>query len=155
MTVNKIHHSQPNLRKFHSSRPFIYSVINLAAFTDAYIYALIIPVLPFALDERFNVHESDVQRWIDILLAAYGAGLIIGSPIAGWVADKGDSRRGPYLWDLIALAVSTLAFSVGRTTWILFLGRLGQGVSSAIVHTVGMADTAGKLASALPWDLSL
>ena len=67
--------------------------------------------------------------------------------IAGWFADRGNSRRGPYLWGLIALAVSTLAFSVGRTKWVLFLGRLVNGASSAIVHTVGMAilaDTVGQ-----------
>ena len=46
---------------------------------DAYLYALIIPVLPFALVERVQLREEDVQQWIGILLAAYGAGLLIGS----------------------------------------------------------------------------
>lgn len=46
---------------------------------DAYLYALIIPVLPFALIERVRLHEDEVQRWIGILLVAYGAGLLVGS----------------------------------------------------------------------------
>ena len=46
---------------------------------DAYLYALIIPVLPFALVERLHLDEGDVQLWIGILLAAYGAGLFLGS----------------------------------------------------------------------------
>ena len=46
---------------------------------DAYMYALIIPVLPFALLERVQIHEDEVQQWIGILLAAYGAGLLVGS----------------------------------------------------------------------------
>lgn len=49
------------------------------ASADAYLYALIIPVLPFALVERVHLHEDEVQQWIGILLAAYGAGLLIGS----------------------------------------------------------------------------
>ena len=46
---------------------------------DAYMYSLIIPVLPFALLERVQIHQDEVQQWIGILLAAYGAGLLIGS----------------------------------------------------------------------------
>lgn len=88
-----------------------------------------------------------MQRWIGILLAAYGAGLLVGSPIAAWFADRGDSRQGPYLWGLIALAASTVAFSLGQSTSVLFVGRLVQGASSAVVHTVGntiLADTVGE-----------
>ena len=43
------------------------------------MYALIIPVLPFALHERVQIREDEVQQWIGILLAVYGAGLLIGS----------------------------------------------------------------------------
>ena len=71
--------SKPVGGSLRSSKLFIYIVVNLAVFTDAYIYGLIIPVLPFALVERVNLPESQVQRWIGILLGAYGAGLIVGS----------------------------------------------------------------------------
>ena len=66
--------------------------------------------------------------------------------IAGWVADR-STRRQPYLIGLIAMAISTLAFSLGRTTPVLLFGRITQGASSAVVHTVGMAilaDTVGE-----------
>ena len=46
---------------------------------EAYLYGLIIPVLPFALVDRVNLHPSEVQQWIGILLGAYGAGLLVGS----------------------------------------------------------------------------
>ena len=67
------------LRKIRSSKLFIYTVVNLAVFIDAYIYGLIIPVLPFALEERVHLHGNEVQQWIGILLAVYGAGLILAS----------------------------------------------------------------------------
>ena len=86
------------LRKVRSSKAFVLTVINLAVFSlypvlqfiqweiltpsasaDAYLYALIIPVLPFALVERVQLHQDEVQLWIGILLAAYGAGLLLGS----------------------------------------------------------------------------
>ena len=65
--------------RFRSSKRFIYIVVNLAVFTDAYLYGLIIPVLPFALSDFADVPSQDLQKWIAILLGAYGAGLIIGS----------------------------------------------------------------------------
>ncbi|KAL6715401.1 hypothetical protein ACLMJK_006362 [Lecanora helva] len=139
--------SEPVLAGVRSSKLFVYIVVNLAVFIDAYIYGLIIPVLPFALVERTNLPENQVQQWIGILLAAYGGGMIIGSPVAGSFADHANSRRGPYLCGLIALAFSTIAFSFGRTAWILLVGRLVQGFSSAAVHTVGvaiLADTVGQ-----------
>lgn len=70
---------KPFFHGIRSSKFFGYTVINLAVFTDSYLYGLIIPVLPFALVERVNLQENEVQKWIGILLAAYGAGLIIGS----------------------------------------------------------------------------
>ncbi len=142
--------------RWRSSRVFVYIVVNLAVFTDAYFYGVIIPVLPFALTDVVKVDESDVQWWIGVLLAAYGAGLLVGSrtcnvprflvhvltaqqAIVGYYADRSESRRGPYLLGLVFLALSTIAISLGRTLEVLVVGRLVQGASSASVHAVGMA----------------
>ena len=83
------------LIKLRSSKLFVYTVINLAVFTDAYLYGLIIPVLPFALVERVKLHQDEVQRWIGLLLAAYGAGLIIGArELHSLVLSPTSSRLG-------------------------------------------------------------
>lgn len=79
-----MHHEEDKLQRpphwrFRSSKPFIYLVVSLAVFTDAYLYGLIIPVLPFALTEVVHLHEEDVQKWIGILLGVYGAALFLGS----------------------------------------------------------------------------
>lgn len=107
---------------------------------------LIIPILPFVIEGYASVHEDTVQQWIGILLGAYGAGVLIGSPIAGYFADNSASRRIPYLVGLIALAASTVAFSIARSTTVLLIGRLVQGASTASVNSVGfaiLADTVG------------
>ena len=88
MAISKPHSQEPLFFPFRSSKLFIYIVVNLAVFTDAYLYGLIIPVLPFALVERVNLQESEVQRWIGILLAAYGGGLIVGSRMSALVSNS-------------------------------------------------------------------
>lgn len=136
----------PRLFKFRSSTGFILVTICLAVFTDIFLYAVIVPVIPFAIGIRANVPESDVQRWVSVLLAAYGGALLVASPITGWYADNSSSRRLPLLLGLLALAGATLMLCLAQAVWLLVLGRVLQGISAAIVWTVGTAllvDTVG------------
>jgi MFS family permease len=139
--------SPPRLLKIRSSTSFILTTICLAVFTDIFLYAVIVPVIPFAIGARAGVPESDVQRWVSVLLAVYGGALLVASPIAGWYADNSSSRRSPLLIGLLALAGATLMLCLAQTIWLLVLGRVLQGISAAIVWTVGTAllvDTVGK-----------
>jgi len=139
--------SPPRLLKIRSSTSFILSTICLAVFTDIFLYAVIVPVIPFAISARAGVPESDVQRWVSVLLAVYGGALLVASPIAGWYADNSSSRRSPLLIGLLALAGATLMLCLSQTIWLLVLGRVLQGISAAIVWTVGttlLVDTVGK-----------
>ena len=124
-------------RKFRSSKWFIYTVVNLAVFTDLYLQGLITPILPFSLIEFVHLEPQDIQTWTGILVGLYGGGYIVGSPIAGFLADNTASRRMPYMCGLVALAASTIMFSLGRTLAILIVARLFQGVSSGFTHSIG------------------
>lgn len=37
------------------------------------------PVLPFALTQRADVEEKDVQKWTSVFLSIYGAALAVAS----------------------------------------------------------------------------
>lgn len=75
--------------------------------------------------------------------------MLVGSPLAGWFADNTGSRRLPLLIGLLALAGATLLLCLSRTVALLVLGRILQGLSAAVVWTVGLAlmvDTVGQAA---------
>ena len=111
------------------------------------MYGVIVPVMPFALHDRAHIHPGDVQRWNAILLAVYGAALLVGSAVCGWLADMCSSRRAPLLVGLIVLLGSTLMLCLGRTIGLLVAGRLVQGLSASVVWCIGLAllaDTAGE-----------
>jgi len=136
----------PPLLHHRSSSPFIILTICTAVFTDIFLYAIIVPVIPFALTTRAHLPPQDVQHWVSVLLAVYGASLLAASPVCGWVADHTESRRGPLLVGLGALGGSTLLLCLGKSIAVLVLGRVLQGVSAAVVWTVGLAllvDTVG------------
>jgi len=50
-----------------------------------------------------------------------------------------------YLFGLFALILTTVLVGIARTYWLLVLGRVLQGCSSAVVWTVGMAVLADTL----------
>jgi MFS family permease len=111
------------------------------------LYGVIIPVIPFAIRVRANVAEENVQHWVSVLLAVYGAALLVAAPICGVVADRTSSRRSPLLVGLIVLGGSTVMLCLGRSIPVLVAGRLLQGASAAVVWTVALAllsDTVGK-----------
>ncbi|KAI0532036.1 MFS transporter-like protein [Xylaria digitata] len=136
----------PRFLSFRSSTSLIVATVNLAIFADIFFYGLIVPVLPFALATQAGVPEDQVQTWISVLLAVYSAALFIGSPIAGIYADHTSSRRWPLLLGLIALAGTTFLLAFGNSIGLFVLGRLLQGLSAAVVWSVGCAllvDTMG------------
>lgn len=137
----------PYLLSFRSSTPFILFTICLAIFTDILFYGLIVPVIPFSLTVQAGIPDDEVQQWTAILLACYNITLFVGSPLVGFYADRTTSRRLPLLLGLFALAGSTLLLCLGKTVALLVVGRLLQGLSAAIVWSVGLAllaDTMGR-----------
>lgn len=137
----------PPFLAFRSSTLFITIAVCLAIFTDIFLYGLIVPVIPFSLTVQANVPEEDVQRWTAVLLAVYNGALCIGSPIVGFYADHSESRRLPLLLGLLALAGATVLLCLGRNVVLLVLGRVLQGLSAAVVWSVGLAllvDTVGR-----------
>ena len=103
------------------------------------MYGVIVPVIPFAIQYRAGVPADSVQRWVSVLLAVYGAALLVGAPICGVLADRSTSRRGPLLCGLAVLAGSTVMLCLGRSIALLVVGRMLQGGSASVVWVVGLA----------------
>lgn len=129
----------PRFLAFRSSSIFILATVCTAIFTDILVYGIIVPVIPFALTSRAGVSEDSVQTWNAILLACYTIALFIASPLIGIYADHTSSRRWPLVMGLLALAGCTILLCLGRSIAVLILGRLLQGISAAVVWSVGLA----------------
>ncbi|PGH14563.1 hypothetical protein AJ80_05883 [Polytolypa hystricis UAMH7299] len=132
---------------FRSSKAFIVFTCSFAVFSDVFLYGLIVPVIPFALKDRIGIEEKDVQRWTSILLTIYGAGLLAGSPVCGWWADKSETRQRPFIAGLILLAASTLMLALATHITVLVVARIIQGLSGALVWTVAMAMLTDRVGS--------
>ncbi|KAJ3218385.1 hypothetical protein HDU67_005934 [Dinochytrium kinnereticum] len=127
--------SQPKPQKsWRESKNFITVVVFLGVFVDLCIYAIVIPFVPVLVSE-FGGSGTDVG----VLLAVYGAGIIIFSPIMGIISDRWQNRRWPMILSLIFLFGSTVAFALAKGYWALMVARFLQGAASTGVWVLGLA----------------
>jgi MFS family permease len=126
--------------KWRSNTIFICLTVGIGAFTDMFLYGIIVPVLPFMLEDRVGVPERQIQNTISNLLAIYAGASLLASPIAGILADRlSSSRQFPFLLGLIFLLASTVLLAVGQSVPVLAVARFLQGASGGTVWTIGLA----------------
>ena len=102
--------------------------------------------MPFLLQKRANIPEDQIQTYSSAFLAAYAGASVLFSPPAGIIADKLPARQLPFLAGLVALLGATILLWLGQTVAVLIVARILQGISAAVVWTIGLAlilDTVG------------
>jgi predicted MFS family arabinose efflux permease len=124
--------------KWRSSKWFIVSSVSIALWTDFFLYGLIVPILPFLLEDRLKLSKHQIQSYVSGLLAAFAGSSLIFSPVIAYGADQISTRQWPFLLGLLALFGSTTLLLLGRTILVLFIARILQGLSGAFVWTVGL-----------------
>ena len=111
----------------------------LTAQQDTFLYAILIPVAPFVLENRFHVPERHIPTWTSALLAAYGGAFLVSAPILGIISGH-RGRRRPLLWlGLLCMLASTAMLWAASSLALLITGRAVQGLSAAVVWVVGLA----------------
>ncbi|KAI1344454.1 major facilitator superfamily domain-containing protein [Xylariaceae sp. FL0016] len=138
--------SAPWALRWRSNTLFIIATVAIGLFTDLFLYGLVVPVLPFMLRTRLGIPEEEIQSYVSNMLAAYAGASVVSSVPAGWIADRTNSRQAPFLSGLAALLAATIMLAVGQSIAVLVVARVLQGISAAVVWTVGLAmvlDTVG------------
>lgn len=113
--------------------------ISLAVFTDIFIYAMIVPVVPFAFVDRMGVSPDAVQTQVSIALGVFSTGMIVAALVFGYVADRIKQRQTLMMGAIVVIIGCTLMICLAKTTALFFVGRFFQGFSGGLVWTVGLA----------------
>ncbi|KAI9371350.1 major facilitator superfamily domain-containing protein [Aspergillus egyptiacus] len=129
----------PWLLQYRSSTVFIVATVWISSFTDYFLYAMIVPILPTALVERANVPYKDREYWVSVLLMSEAATAFICCPIFGYIVDTAPTRRLPYVLGLIFLGASMGLLAAARSTAMFVFARLLQGGATAMVAVAGLA----------------
>src|SRR6185436_14573315 len=106
-------------------------VIFITVFIDLVGFGIVIPVLPYyAEGTRFGA----TPRSVGLLFASYSVMQLLFAPVLGRLSDK-HGRRPILLISLLGTAVGFLILGFATTLWMLFLGRIIDGISGGNIST--------------------
>jgi DHA1 family tetracycline resistance protein-like MFS transporter len=106
-------------------------VIFTTVFIDLLGFGIVIPVLPFyAEGTQFNA----TPRTVGLLFASYSIMQLIFSPVLGRLSDK-HGRRPVLLISIIGTGIGFLILGFATTLWMLFAGRILDGISGGNIST--------------------
>ena len=108
-------------------------VVSVTVFADTMLFSAIVPLIP-SLTDTYDLSTLEAG----ILVAAYGAGAVVGGIPSGLIAARIGPKRTA-VSGLLVLAGATLAFSLGSSALSLEIARFGQGVASAITWSGALA----------------
>ncbi len=106
-------------------------VIFTTVFIDLVGFGIVMPVLPFYAESP-DFRAS--PRMIGLLIASYSVMQLIFSPILGRLSDK-HGRRPVLLYSIIGTGIGFLVLGFANTLWMLFLGRILDGISGGNIST--------------------
>src|SRR5436190_1143854 len=106
-------------------------VIFITVFIDLVGFGIVIPVLPYyAEGTKFGATPSQVG----LLFASYSIMQLVFAPVLGRLSDK-YGRRPVLLTSLLGTALGFLILGFATTLWMLFLGRIIDGISGGNIST--------------------
>jgi MFS family permease len=108
-------------------------LVGAIVLVDTMFFAALTPLLPHYVDE-FGLGKAGAG----VLQAMYPIGALVAGIPSGVAAARFGVRR-TVLIGLTLLAITTVAFGLANSLWLLFLARFLQGVSSAFSWTGGLA----------------
>src|SRR2546422_6818600 len=106
-------------------------VIFITVFIDLVGFGIVIPVLPFyAEGTKFGA----TPREVGLLFASYSVMQLVFAPVLGRLSDK-YGRRPVLLISLLGTSFGFLILGFATTLWMLFLGRIIDGISGGNIST--------------------
>ncbi|CEG64967.1 hypothetical protein RMATCC62417_01854 [Rhizopus microsporus] len=152
ITERPLNKRKPFLYKFRSCHTFVFWTAAVGLFTSTFVHSILFPLSPFIVA---RIRHIDDKNWTDhskstaitsnieltsrdtgVLVALYAVGLLVGSPIFGWLGDKIKQRRLPMLLGTGASMAANILFMLSVTYPMLLIARFLQGVSNACVWTM-------------------
>ncbi|KAF2209012.1 hypothetical protein CERZMDRAFT_107259 [Cercospora zeae-maydis SCOH1-5] len=131
---------------WRTSQTLLIFTSTLGLFTENFLYAFVVPILPYMIERRLRLDPAYTQRFTAELLVILGLISIPAAPIIGHFADKTTNRKGPLLLSLLGCTVGTLLVASTISIWLVYAGRILQGVAGTgawIISFAMLAESAG------------
>lgn len=112
------------------------SFILITMFLNFLGFSIIIPVLPFLVQKYIPMHQASlVGFYVGLLMSVYALCQFFASPGLGVLSDR-FGRRPILLLSLFGSIVGYILLGIGGAMWVLFLGRIIDGLTGGNISTV-------------------
>jgi len=101
--------------------------LNVAGFT------IILPVIPYLVGQYVSPDLTGL--YVGIIVSVYALCSFFAAPVLGLLSDR-HGRRPILLLSLLGSAAGYLIFGSGGALWVLFLGRIIDGLTAGSISTV-------------------
>lgn len=106
----------------------------IAVFLCGIGFSIIAPVVPF-LVQPYTSNPGEQAIVVTLLTSVYAVCVFFAAPVLGALSDK-YGRRPLLLLCLLGSAVGYLVFGIGGALWVLFAGRIIEGITGGSISTI-------------------
>ncbi|MGE7931397.1 MFS transporter [Viridibacillus arvi] len=96
--------------------------------------SIIMPVVPF-LVQPYTSSPGEQAIVVTLLTSIYAVCVFFAAPVLGALSDK-YGRRPLLLVCLFGSAIGYLVFGIGGALWVLFAGRIIEGITGGSISTI-------------------
>jgi MFS transporter, DHA1 family, tetracycline resistance protein len=136
ITPNRTHrdHADPDPTP-HGARKTRGAAAALAVtvFLNVCGFTLILPVIPFLVGRY--VRPEQVGLYVGLIVSAYALCAFFAAPVLGALSDR-YGRRPILMLSLLGSAIGYVIFGLGGALWILFAGRIVDGLTAGNISTI-------------------
>jgi len=97
-------------------------------------FSIIIPIVPF-LVQPYRSSQGEQAVVVTLLTSVYAVCVFFTAPALGALSDK-YGRRPLLLLCLLGSAIGYFVFGIGGALWVLFVGRIIEGVTGGSISTI-------------------
>lgn len=131
MSIFKSNNEQ-NTEQIVNKKALIFGLIS--AFLCGIGFTIISPVVPFLVQPYTNSPEEQAIV-VTMLTSVYAICVFFAAPGIGALSDR-YGRRPLLLACLLGSAIGYLVFGIGGALWVLFAGRIIEGITGGSISTI-------------------
>lgn len=125
-------HNERNIEQTVDKHALLFGLI--AVFLCGIGFSIIAPVVPF-LVQPYTSSPGEQAIVVTLLTSVYAVCVFFAAPVLGALSDK-YGRRPLLLLCLLGSAIGYLVFGIGGALWVLFAGRIIEGITGGSISTI-------------------
>jgi DHA1 family tetracycline resistance protein-like MFS transporter len=125
-------HNERSTEQIVDKHALIFGLISV--FLCGIGFSIIAPVVPF-LVQPYTSNPGEQAIVVTLLTSVYAVCVFLAAPGLGALSDR-YGRRPVLLVCLLGSAIGYLVFGIGGALWILFVGRIIDGITGGTISTI-------------------